>query len=161
MMAVIAVESCEVPMTEAWLETLSLQECVQLLRDNVVGRVAFIADGRPAVLPVNYRLVDTTGTPEGSYVAVRTRPGNVIDQASMAVAFEIDGIDPAQRRGWSVLVRGTLYHIDSPALRERFDPRTWLATERDSWLVIHPDEITGRRLHQDLPEWPFHSSAYL
>jgi hypothetical protein len=85
----------------------------------------------------------------------------VIDQASMAVAFEIDGIDPAQRRGWSVLVRGTLYHIDSPALRERFDPRTWLATDRDSWLVIHPDEITGRRLHQDLPEWPFPSSAYI
>jgi nitroimidazol reductase NimA-like FMN-containing flavoprotein (pyridoxamine 5'-phosphate oxidase superfamily) len=148
-------------MTEAWLEALSAQECLELLRENVVGRIAFVADGRPAVLPVNYRLVETAGISAGTYIALRTRPGNVIDHASMAVAFEIDGIDPSYRRGWSVLVRGTLYHVDSPGLRERFDPRTWLAAERDAWLVIHPDEITGRRLHPDQHEWAFHSQAYI
>jgi nitroimidazol reductase NimA-like FMN-containing flavoprotein (pyridoxamine 5'-phosphate oxidase superfamily) len=147
-------------MAEAWLEELSLEDCLVLLRDDVVGRVSVVVDEFPVVLPINYRLVETSGR---TWVALRTRPGNVIERASMSVAFEIDGIDPAQKQGWSVLVRGTLHHLDPDAagFRERFDPHPWLEAERDAWLIVEPFSITGRRLHPDAPEWAFTNQAYL
>jgi nitroimidazol reductase NimA-like FMN-containing flavoprotein (pyridoxamine 5'-phosphate oxidase superfamily) len=145
---------------ETWLEELSYDDCLSLLRQATVGRVAIVVDEFPIVLPVNYRLAETTGR---TWVALRTRPGNVLDQASMHVAFEIDGVDPSQRQGWSVLVRGTLEHVDPDAadFRARFDPEPWMEAERDAWLVIEPFSITGRRLHAAEREWPFHSTAYL
>jgi nitroimidazol reductase NimA-like FMN-containing flavoprotein (pyridoxamine 5'-phosphate oxidase superfamily) len=148
-------------MTEAWLEALSSDECLALLRENTMGRIGFVLDERPAVLPVNYRLVEAQGTTPGTWIALRTRPGNVIDRASMVVAFEIDGVDPSHRQGWSVLVRGTLYHVDGPAVKERFDSEPWLVAERDAWLIVEPFEITGRRLHPSEPDWAFHPRAYI
>ena len=147
-------------MNDAWLETLSPDDCQSLLRENTVGRVAFVANDFPIVVPVNYRFVENRGR---TWIAFRTRPGNVIDQAAMKVAFEIDGIDPANRQGWSVLVRGTLHHVDPDAagFRERFDPEPWILADRDAWLIIEPFAITGRRLHPATREWAFHMSAYL
>ena len=150
-------------MPDAWLEELSLEECLALLHTNAVGRIGFVTDGLLTVLPVSYRVVEAAGTTPGRWLALRTRPGNVIERASMMVAFEIDGIDIPHRRGWSVLVRGTLHHVDSDAasFRERFDSEPWIAAERDAWLIIEPFAITGRRLHPGKSEWAFSSCAYL
>jgi nitroimidazol reductase NimA-like FMN-containing flavoprotein (pyridoxamine 5'-phosphate oxidase superfamily) len=150
-------------MSEAWLQELTLDECLALLRTNAVGRIAFVTDELLTVLPVNYRVVEAAGTTPGKWLALRTRPGNVIERASMMVAFEIDGIDASHRQGWSVLVRGTLAHVDPDAatFRERFDSAPWLVAERDAWLIIEPFAITGRRLHPSEPEWAFSSRAYL
>ena len=147
-------------MADAWLEELSRRECIELLRADVVGRIAFVHEASPIVLPVNYRLVETTS---GVLLALRTRPGNVIDRAPRAVAFEIDRIDRSHERGWSVLVRGTLRHLDAhaPSVRAQFDPVPWMPAGRDAWLVIEPGEITGRRLEAATIEWAFHASAYL
>jgi nitroimidazol reductase NimA-like FMN-containing flavoprotein (pyridoxamine 5'-phosphate oxidase superfamily) len=149
-------------MADAWLEELSLEECWALLRGEALGRIAFSADELITVLPVNFRVVDAYGTTPGRWLALRTRPGNVIDRASMVVAFEVDGIDASGRQGWSVLVRGTLHHVDPDAasFRERFDSDPWLTAERDAWLVVEPFEITGRRLHPDERDWPFSPRAY-
>ncbi len=147
-------------MTNTLVDELSRDECLRLLRGSLVGRIAVVVDEFPVVLPVNYRLVETSGR---TWLALRTRPGNVLDQASMHAAFEIDGIDPAHRQGWSVLVRGTLQHADPDAadFRTLFDPDPWLASERDAWLVIEPFAITGRRLRPPEVEWAFHQHAYL
>lgn len=148
-------------MEDSWLEPLDLGICLEHLRSAQVGRLATIAaDGVPIVLPVNYRLVETLAL---TWIALRTRPGNVIDQAGAKVAFEVDSIDPTHHRGWSVLVRGTLLPInpDAAGFRERFDSAPWLATERDSWLVIEPFSITGRELHPSQPDWAFQLDAYL
>ena len=147
-------------MTDAWLEELSLDECMNYLRESTVGRVAVVEHDFPIVVPVNYRLVESPGI---TWVALRTRPGNILDRAPMNVAFEIDGVDPVHHQGWSVLVRGTLHHVDPDAadFRERFDPEPWVTDERDSWLVIKPFAITGRRLHPAETEWAFHLRAYL
>ena len=104
--------------------------------------------------------IETTGL---TWVVLRTRSGNVLDRAPVPAAFEIDGIDPVRRRGWSVLVRGTLQHADPDAadLRQRFDPEPWIDSERDSWLAIEPFSITGRQLHEAETEWAFHMRAYL
>jgi len=142
-------------MTDAWLEELSLEECLGYLRENVVGRIAVVINDFPVVLPVNYRLVETSRVP---WIALRTRPGSVIARAPMHAGFEIDGVDRAQRRGWSVLARGTLHHVDPDAdnFRAQFDPEPWTPSDPDSWLVIQPFAITGRRLHSGSEEWSFH-----
>ena len=146
-------------MTDAWLEELSLEDCLEALCTHVVGRMSVVVHDCPVILPVNFRLAETSGR---SWLAVRTRPGNVLDHGGCA-AFEIDGIDPVHHQGWSVLVRGTLHHVypDVAAFRERFDPEPWITEARDSWLIIDPFSITGRRLHSDEPEWAFHARGYL
>ena len=147
-------------MPDAWLEPLSIDECRALLRAESVGRIAVVVNEFPIVLPINYRLVETAAL---TWIAVRTRPGNVLDQSPAHAAFEIDGIDSAHHEGWSVLARGTLHHVDPSAadFNERFGPETWLTAERDAWMVIQPFEITGRRLRAGGQEWAFHPNAYL
>ena len=146
-------------MSGAWLEEIAYDECLSLLRGSSVGRVAVVIQDMPVVFPVNYCLVETSGL---TWVAVRTRPGSIIDRAPMQVAFEIDNIDSLHHQGWSVLVRGTLHHVDPDAadFRDRFDPHPWLTDERDAWLVIQPFTISGRRLHATEREWAFHLRAY-
>jgi nitroimidazol reductase NimA-like FMN-containing flavoprotein (pyridoxamine 5'-phosphate oxidase superfamily) len=147
-------------MTDAWLEELSYDECILLLRACMVGRLAVVIGDAPIVLPVNYRLVETVGL---TLVAVRTRPGNVIERGGIHVALEIDEIDQIHRQGWSVLVRGTLHRVDPEAadFKERFDPHPWLTSDRDAWLIIEPMVVTGRRLHPAAREWAFHIRGYL
>jgi nitroimidazol reductase NimA-like FMN-containing flavoprotein (pyridoxamine 5'-phosphate oxidase superfamily) len=131
------------------------------LRSHTVGRVAFVPDdGVPMTIPVNYRLVDSN---DRTWVAIRTRPGNVLDRAEMFVAFEIDQVDEVHHEGWSVVVRGTLHHIDpdAAAFRERFDPEPWVVEERDSWLAVDAFAITGRSLHAPEGRWAFDAAAYL
>jgi nitroimidazol reductase NimA-like FMN-containing flavoprotein (pyridoxamine 5'-phosphate oxidase superfamily) len=143
------------------LEVLSQEVCLARLRSHTIGRVAFVADdGVPLAIPVNYRLVESSGR---TWIAIRTRPGNVLDRAETFVAFEIDEIDQLHREGWSVVARGTLHHIspDVAAFRERFDPDPWLVDERDAWLIIEPFGITGRVLHAPEGRWAFDTAAYL
>jgi nitroimidazol reductase NimA-like FMN-containing flavoprotein (pyridoxamine 5'-phosphate oxidase superfamily) len=145
--------------SDAGLEELSLDECLARLRSQSVGRIAFVTDEQLSVVPVNYRVVESSGQTPGKWLALRTRPGNFIERASVMVAFEIDGIDTARRAGWSVLVRGTLHHIDPDAasFRERFDSEPWITEDRESWLIVEPYSITGRQLRGgDAPdEWVF------
>lgn len=148
------------PSNEAGLEELTLEECIQLLRGESVGRIAVEAEGGPIVVPVNYRLAEAPGK---NWIALRTRPGNVIDRAPMRVAFEIDAFEPANREGWSVLVRGTLHRVDTKTadFAKQFDSEPWVVTERDAWLIIEPFAISGRRLHAAEREWAFNIDAYL
>jgi hypothetical protein len=145
--------------TGAWLEELSLDQCLSLLRASVVGRIAFVENEFPVVVPVNYRLIESD---TNAWLALRTRSGTVIDRAPLHVGFQIDGIDSVTHQGWSVLVRGWLHHVEASALpASGVDPEPWLSAERDSWLVIEPSIITGRRLHAAPVEWAFHLRAYL
>src|SRR5688572_11547674 len=92
------------------LEELDQDECRLLLSLAAVGRVAFVVDGLPIVLPVNYRLMSDES---GLWILLRTRPGGTIDRCPEDVAFEIDGIDHDHQKGWSVVVRGVLHRLDN------------------------------------------------
>ncbi len=142
------------------MRELSYQECLDLLRVEHIGRIGVVIDDQVYVLPVNFRLVETSAV---TWIAIRTRPGNVLDHPGRRVAFEIDGFDEARRHGWSVLVRGTLQRVDPDAadFGERFDPAPWIEDERESWLVIDPYAITGRLLPGMQPTWAFVTEAYL
>ena len=142
-------------MTDAWLEDLARETCLSLLRENSVGRIAVVIDEFPIVLPVNYRLVETSGV---TWVAVRTRPGNVLDRVPMPVAFEIDAIDPVHRQGWSVLVRGHLQHVnpDAADFRRPVRSRTMACVRtqclaRDRTVLDHGPPAARRRVGMGVP----------
>ena len=82
---------------------LANSACLELLRDNHFGRVAFVeqTDGLPVIMPVNYLMY-------GETVVFRTDPDSKLGRAmrSTTAAFEIDGIDERERTGWSVVVSG-------------------------------------------------------
>ena len=144
------------------LEALTDDECGLLLDLSSVGRIAFVVDGLPVILPINYRSLSDKF--DQRWILIRTRPGTSIDRAPEKVAFEIDGIDHENHKGWSVLTRGVLRHLNDDEIEQlstRFDPKPWARHERSSWLAITPELITGRRLQNNEHEWAFPSEAYL
>jgi nitroimidazol reductase NimA-like FMN-containing flavoprotein (pyridoxamine 5'-phosphate oxidase superfamily) len=133
---------------------LSPSDCELLLASLDVGRIAVVDDGYPLVFPVNYRLTEFCGNP---VIAIRTRPGNVIDHPGRAVCLEIDGVDASHDGGWSVLVRGVLAAVPPDPDRDSHPIDCY---ERDAWLIVVPTRVTGRRvLNSTL--WSFHPAGYL
>ncbi|GHF36483.1 hypothetical protein GCM10018783_01000 [Streptomyces griseosporeus] len=70
--------------------------------------------------------------------------------AGRRIAFEVDRIDEAFSRGWSVLVRGTARAVADPdevrRLAERAHGEPWAGGQRPLWLRIDPIHISGRRI---------------
>jgi uncharacterized protein len=144
--------SSNLPETVSSLETLGRIECLNLLALAQVGRVGFVLDGQPEILPVNYAL-------DGDTVLFRTAPGSVLNEISMQnVAFEVDSLEETAQSGWSVLVRGRAEGIsdaiDATSERiRRLVLTTWAPGERERWFTIRPVTITGRRLRVLPLEW--------
>jgi transcriptional regulator with XRE-family HTH domain len=119
-------------------------ECHRLIAAGGIGRIAFCTTSGPAVLPVNFAAVAGT-------IVVRTAEGTAIDgHADEQVAFEVDHIDEALSQGWSVLVRGRAHRVAHPAELQNIqrDARVWPwpGGDRDVYVRIVPDTITGRRI---------------
>lgn len=130
------------------LEPLSREECLALLASTSLGRVAFLRDGRPEVLPVNYAV-------DGANVVFRTGQDTVLNKAAMqVVAFEVDQIDEMTHTGWSVVAQGVAHDvtdaIDTTSERLRgLSLITWAPGQRHRWLRVDADRVTGRRLGVD------------
>jgi nitroimidazol reductase NimA-like FMN-containing flavoprotein (pyridoxamine 5'-phosphate oxidase superfamily) len=143
------------------LTELSQEECFRLLSDSKVGRIGFAVNSEPWIFPVNFRIF---GEGDDWRLLLSTRPGNRIDRAPRKVAFEVDGVDEMHQAGWSVLVRGSLHHLGHAEAEQRpagVEPATWLDRDRESWLAITPEGVTGRRLTARSTEWPLPDEAYL
>lgn len=127
------------------IEQLSKQDCLELLQTkSKLGRVAFIADGRPMVLPVNYRA-------DADSVVFCTSEGSKLSHLSggAPAAFEIDTGRSATRSGWSVVVQGTAEEVtDEDELYElRHGPlKSWATDVSEHWIRISIEEISGRRI---------------
>lgn len=127
------------------LEVLGPDECLALLAATPVGRVAFTHAGSPMVVPVTH-VVSHGG------IAFRSAPGSKLDHAIMGrpVAFEVDGVDPEQRVGWSVLVTGVAELVDDPGIEAELDTRglqPWAGHVADGpWVLVRAEEISGRRI---------------
>src|ERR1700676_3544731 len=79
------------PSSTRALEPLSAAEASQLLRTHQLGRLVFVYESCPVVMPVNYVFEDPT-------VVIRTDLGAKLIAAPFhAVAFEIDEADPSGR----------------------------------------------------------------
>ncbi len=119
-------------------------ECHRLIAAGGIGRIGFGTTSGPVVLPVNFAVVAGT-------IVVRTGEGTMIDgHADEQVAFEVDHIDEALCQGWSVLVRGMAHRVAHPAELQNIRRDTtlwpWPGGDRQVYVRIIPDTITGRRI---------------
>lgn len=126
-----------------WQE-LTKCECFGLLAREQLGRVTFVDDRGPMVLPVNFVL-------DRQMVVFRTDDGAKLDVARCGgrVAFEVDGTDAATHTGWSVVVRGEAAEVTDPAELARLrglplDP--WAPGTKSHYVRILPAALTGRRI---------------
>lgn len=126
------------------LEILSDEECRALLHQANLGRVAITIGALPAVLPVNYTLL------EGDIVFL-TGEGVKLRAAldRTVVAFEVDAIDGFRRAGWSVLAVGIAEEIteeDELARARDLDLRPLAGGSRTHFVRVRPDFLSGRRI---------------
>jgi uncharacterized protein len=132
---------------EAELDEIPETECLEILEQHSLGRIAVVIDGQPRIFPVNYGM-------SGRIVAFRTGSGSKLCNAPGSnVCFEIDGYDPPAGTGWSVMVLGQ--GIDAT---DSFDDVSWAARAAVPWpvapgakpfrIAIEPSKITGRRFRR-------------
>jgi nitroimidazol reductase NimA-like FMN-containing flavoprotein (pyridoxamine 5'-phosphate oxidase superfamily) len=127
-----------------WVDDLDDEVCWRLLGGSVIGRVGFILDGAPMVLPVNFVL-------DGRSIVLRTAQTSLLEAfgAGPPVAFEVDGSDAFAETGWSVVVQGAGEEVTDDAERSqlaRLPLHPWAPGERDRWLRIHPTMVSGRAI---------------
>ena len=119
------------------------RECRDLVGSTSVGRVAFVDEEGPVVLPINYTL-------DGDQVLFRTAADNTLARHldGSAVAFEVDEFDDFTQSGWSVLVRGVARFVppDEVSSDEARRPFAWAGGRRDQFIRVTPTSVTGRRL---------------
>lgn len=123
---------------------LSPVECRELIAPGGVGRIAFSAVSGPVVLPVNFTVVN------GSIV-IRTSEGSLIEaHGDERAGFEVDHLDDALHQGWSVLIQGQAHRVLQPGelrhVREAAAGEPWPGGERDAYIRIVPDQVSGRRI---------------
>ncbi len=126
------------------IEVIEREECLELLRSTDIGRIAVVDAGHPVIFPVNYAM-------DGDVIVLRTAEGTKLDAALQGgpVAFEIDDADPRSHGAWSVIVTGWARVAVAPAQLERFEQlglHPWSEHRKDSWVTVHPERVTGRRI---------------
>jgi nitroimidazol reductase NimA-like FMN-containing flavoprotein (pyridoxamine 5'-phosphate oxidase superfamily) len=128
------------------LEELSRSECLRLLASVSVGRVGLSVKALPAVLPVNFALLD-------GEVVFRTAEGTKFHAAvaGRVLAFEADHYDPDGLSGWSVLVQGVSRVVTEPTELQRTQQLTvepWAVDGADRIVRITSTLVSGRRFQR-------------
>ena len=82
---------------------------------------------------------------------IRTAPGSKLHAIlrSARAAFEIDGIDPASRVGWSVIIDGVSEEITGAAELRRIGGlglEPWAPGHKGHWIRIRANTVSGRRI---------------
>src|SRR6202140_1739688 len=127
------------------MHQLTRGEAVELLQFHAyVGRIGFVVEGRPVILPVNYLADDDS-------IVFCTEPGTKLSAigGGAPVAFEVDDSRALYHAGWSVVVRGSAREVtDHDELDElrRGPLHSWATQSTEHWVRIDIEEITGRRI---------------
>jgi len=135
---------------EQRIERLDEHECWRRLLANQLGRLAFTANGRIEVLPINYVVRDRRLVFRTDALAAPLQPQRG------SVPFEIDGW--TRQTAWSVIARGLLTRDLDPgalALESEIGLAPWAPDERGertALMVLTVDEITGREFHRRVDE---------
>lgn len=127
------------------LTELTVDECLELLNGDEVGRVALCTPLGPRLVPVNYAMYQES-------IVFRTTPysemGTHIDGAE--VVFEVDDLDYENHQGWSVLAKARAELVDDPderaAIQRDWDPSPWAEGLRHLYVRLHWYDLTGRAL---------------
>ena len=127
------------------VEELSYAKCRGLLAGGVFGRVALCSVDGPHIFPVNYSVV-------GESVIFRTSAYGVVatHDWSSTMAFEVDYVDYADQRGWSVVAVGRGERVEDAEelalIKRTWEPRPWAGGIRPLYVRLAWTELTGRRL---------------
>jgi uncharacterized protein len=110
-----------------------------------VGRIA-TSVSPPMIRPVNYAFDERT-----QCVVFRSASGSKLREGlgSGSAAFEIDGTDPVERTGWSVIIIGEAEEVTDPAEINRldgFELEPWAPGPRTHWMRIRATSVSGRRI---------------
>ena len=129
-----------------WMEIMSPPECWSELAGHRVGRLAMLGGHGPEIYPVNYAV-------DGRTIVFRSEVGSKLEGLLRwpSVAFEIDHVDPVERTGWSVLVKGQAQQVTDTAhlaVLRGLALDVWAVGDKPHWIRIVPNEVTGRRLHR-------------
>ena len=129
------------------VDALDEQSCLEHLHSASLGRIAFRSGEDIEIYPVNYAY-------DGSIVVYRTAGASRLAEAPRDhVAFEVDGWDPQERVGWSVVIKGILLDVTagndpfSKSLRER-NVVPLAPGRRERWMAVYPSSVTGRRFRR-------------
>jgi uncharacterized protein len=121
--------------------------CMRMLRraSGGVGRIA-LSVFPPVIRPVNYAFDDQTQS-----VVFRSTLGSELREglSSGTAAFEIDGTDPVERAGWSVIIVGEAEEVTDPAEADRlegFELEPWAPGVKTHWVRIRATSASGRRI---------------
>jgi uncharacterized protein len=124
---------------------LDRAECLRLLAEGTLGRIAADAPHRPrpVIRPVNYVFDEPSQS-----VLIRSGSGSKLFALLCAVraAFEIDGIDPVGRVGWSVIIQGVTEEITNPAELRRIEAlglEPWAPGHKGHWIRIRASTVFG------------------
>jgi nitroimidazol reductase NimA-like FMN-containing flavoprotein (pyridoxamine 5'-phosphate oxidase superfamily) len=132
---------------------LTPSECASLLGARSFGRLAVSTETGPVIFPVNYGY-------EHLRLVIRSAAGTKMRAAPLTqVCFEIDEVDESVGRGWSVVVKGFARDIstavDEASVELRHAAVIPLAPgNKERWLQIEAEEITGRRFGSLPEDWP-------
>jgi len=125
--------------------------CWHLLAGSRLGRIGFVVDGEPWVLPFNFGMRERA-------LVLRTSEGSMLHSLGNGspVAVEVDNVDQAAQTGWSVIARGRVWEITDPADIASFADgavQPWAPGPKDRWMSVLPHAISGRAISRRLPNW--------
>lgn len=130
------------------LMEMTVEECLKMLHEGVLGRVALSTPVGPRILPVNYAMHEDD-------IVFRTAPYSELGTYgwNVDVAFEIDQIDYDKHQGWSVVAIGRATLIEDPdeiaEIRRTWDPRPWASGARNLYLRLSWRDLSGRWVGAD------------
>ena len=126
------------------VEVLDESGCWEQLAQASIGRVVLATADELEIFPVNFTVHERS-------VLFRSAPGTklelVLDRAR--IAFEAD--DFTATRAWSVVVHGTAERLasDDEIVASGVDRLvSWTPVEKDNFVRIIPDRISGRRFRR-------------
>lgn len=129
------------------IEPIEPSECWELLATVETARVVHVVEDQPQIAVVNAGV-------DGDTIVVRCTAGSRLATAlarpDAPVLFETDVLDATARTGWSVVARGhmnpVLDRVETARL-DRTQPPSWLLGDTGgTWLRLHVEEISGRRV---------------
>ncbi len=130
-------------------EDLTAEACWDLLASVAVGRLAVVSGGLPDIFPINHLVEDRS-------ILFRTAEGTKLAAAVLgrAVAFEVDGFDPAAGVAWSVVAKGPAIELGRLAEVHASDDLPlfpWHTSPKPVYVRIRPERVTGRRFEVARP----------
>jgi uncharacterized protein len=126
---------------------LTRSECLELLAQVEIGRIALSMDALPVILPVAFALIDD----DVHFWSMRDSKLDVAVD-NRVVAFESGAYEPETGTGWSVLLQGLTQAVhESDSLGSSASPfpspsPSVISDDQYRMIRIQPASVTGQRI---------------